>query len=114
MTKAIKPIQHIHKRKIKHKELQEYPHPNKLKRFFDSSIYIIGCLGPMFGSIQSYKIYSNKSASDISLIAFGFNSFANIWWIIYGILHKEKPIIMVNILWVIVNLSIVTGVLIYR
>lgn len=107
------PVHHLHKRKRVHVHDQAYPHPHPFKRFMDHAIYVIGILAPIMGSIQAYKIWAYKTAAGIALPTFVFNVFANIFWLIYGILHKEKPIIIMYTLWLIVNIMIVAGTLIY-
>ncbi len=93
--------------------MELYPHPSPYKRFLDKSIYVIGVLGPLFGSIQAYKIFSQKSAEAVSMSMFAFSAFADIWWLLYGVAHKDIPIVVVNTLWLIVNLLVVAGILIY-
>jgi uncharacterized protein with PQ loop repeat len=107
-------IHDIHKRKRQHIHKEQYPHPIAYKRHLDRTIYIIGIISPLMGAIQSYKIWESQEAASISLSMFSFNLFANILWFSYGITHKEKPIIIMYTLWFFVNLSIVTGILLYR
>lgn len=35
-------------------------------------------------------------------------------FLIYGITHKEKPLIILNVLWLIAQIIIITGILMYR
>jgi len=79
----------------------------------DHSIYLIGILAPLMGGTQALKIWTEKTADGIAIQFFAFNVFANIFWLTYGVLHKEKPIIMMYSLWLVVNISIVTGTVIY-
>ena len=107
------PLHHIHKRKRVHKELEQYPHPNRLKQVMDKLVYAVGILGPAFGTTQVYKIWTEQNASGISLAMFGPHMLFNLIWITYGILHKEKPIIMMYSLWFIINTLITVGAIIY-
>ena len=106
-------IHHQHKRKRVHLHKQEYPHPHKFKRFMDHAIYVLGVVGPVMGSLQAYKIFAEQTAAGIALPTYAFNVFANIFWLIYGVIHKEKPIVLMYALWFIVNVLIVTGTIIY-
>ncbi|PLX28814.1 hypothetical protein C0581_00785 [Candidatus Parcubacteria bacterium] len=107
-------LHHLNKRKRVHtKELEPYPHPRKFKAFVDHAVYAAGILGPMFGALQVYKIWSTQNASGVSLSLFGSHVVFNIIWLIYGTLHKEKPIIIMYSLWIVVNTLVVIGTLLY-
>lgn len=113
------PIHHIHKRKRIHqkcfhkKKYEPYPHPDRLRYFVDHAVYAISILAPVVGSSQAIKIWREQTAAGVSGIMFGFNIFANIVLLTYGILHKDKPIIIMYILWLLVNISIVAGIILY-
>lgn len=106
-------VHHIYKRKRVHKKLEEYPHPKKWVRWFDRFLLIFAVIGPLAAFPQVFKIYYLQSAGDLSLITWGLLSLGNIPWIIYGFVHKEKPIMVAYISWFIVNLAIIIGILIY-
>jgi len=62
---------------------------------------------------QIYKIFSTQNATGVSLISFSMFAIMEIPWIIYGIIHKAKPIVITYTLWLITNLVIVAGILMY-
>lgn len=105
---------HFHFRKRIYQKHEKYPHPDRFKRNFDKFILFAGTIGPLMAIPQLYKIYSSQDASGISFISFTAYAFFNVMWVIYGVLHKEKPIIIVYILWFIMNTSVATGVLLYN
>lgn len=113
------PIHHIHKRKRIHqkrflkKKYEPYPHPNQARYIVDHAVYVISILAPVVGSSQAIKIWREQTAAGVSAIMFGFNIFANLVLLSYGILHKEKPIIIMYILWLMVNISVVAGIVFY-
>jgi len=104
---------HFHKRKRVHKNLEPYPHPDKLKRFVDHIIYGVGIFIPLMTFLQSYKIWSTQTAHGVSILTFGGYATANCIWLLYGILHKEKPLILMYTLSAIFNASIVAGILVH-
>ena len=106
-------IHHIHKRKRVHQQLQEYPHKDPWINFLDQFLIVIAILGPIASIPQIYKIFFYKSAAGISVISFGIFAIFNIPWIIYGVVHKEKPIVLAYILWLISNTLVVIGALMY-
>jgi len=105
-----KGLHHYHKRKkagIKHKESE------KLKKIMDKMIYVIVFVGPLFTLPQIYKIFIEQSAAGVSVWTWGTYSLGSLFWLMYGVIHKEKPIIMTNILWGFMNLSVMIGALMY-
>lgn len=104
---------HQQTRKRIHKNLEIYPHSDKWKNFIDKLVYVAGILSPLFTLPQVYKIWINKSAYDISLITWIIYLFVSITWLLYGISHKEKPIIVLNLGLTTVNLLVVIGAIIY-
>ncbi|MBD3311402.1 MAG: hypothetical protein GF349_02820 [Candidatus Magasanikbacteria bacterium] len=107
------PIHHIHRRKRKYQKLEKYPHPDKVKKFMDKFILIVGVVGPMMALPQIYKIYSLQDATSISIFTFSAYLVFDVVWFTYGILHREKPIILVYTLWMLINATIVFGAVIY-
>lgn len=104
---------HLHKRKRIHEKHEPYPHPNKWKRFLDKFVYVVGFFGPLLTVPQIYKIWIEGNASGVSLTTWsGFLAYA-IFWLIYGIVHKEKPLIFAYILWVTTQTIVVIGILIH-
>ena len=81
--------------------------------FLDKLTFVVGIIGPFTVLPQTYTIFSTKSASGVSLATWVAIFVVTFPWILYGLAHKEKNIIVSFILWEIVNLSVVIGVLIY-
>jgi len=104
---------HLSKRRRIHKKQEPYPHPDKRKRYLDKIIYVVGVLGPIMTIPQVLKIWVDKDASGVSGISwFSFLIFAVIW-IVYGVVHKEKPIIFTYSLWVLLDIFIIIGIIMY-
>jgi len=106
-------IHHLQKRKRVHQKLEPYPHENKWIRILDKIILAVAFIGPMMNIPQIFKIFYLKNAEGISLISWSAYTFFDIPWILYGIVHKEKPIFYAYILWFVTNLIVVAGALIY-
>jgi uncharacterized protein with PQ loop repeat len=102
---------HLRKRILKNKD--SFPHKDKYKRFLDHIIYAIGVAGPLFTIPQLLKVYIDRSATDVSLISWtGFLIIA-IVWLLYGIAHKEWPIIVTYAAWIAVELPLVIGIILF-
>ena len=97
----------------KKKKLEPYPHPNKWKRFFDKVIYVAAILGPLLTLPQVTKLWVTRDASSLALSTWVTWLVLAFVWLTYGILHKERPIIAVNIGWILVHTSIVVGIMLY-
>jgi len=104
---------HWHIRKRISASLEPFPARTTLKRFLDRVVYAVGVLGPLFTLPQIIKIYSTHSAAGVSIFSWGAFALFDIPWIIYGIVHKERPIVVTYTLWLIFNSVVVVGVLIY-
>lgn len=113
MVHDIKGVHHFHIRKRIHQNHESYPHPDKWKRLMDKLIYVIGILVPIMTFPQLIKIWIDKNATGVSLISWSTYLIAAIFWLIYGIMHKEKPIIITNVLWIFFDIFIVVGIIIY-
>ena len=110
---VVEALHHYHRRKRIHQKHEPYPHPDKWKRLMDKFIYVVGVAGPILTLPQLIKIWVEKNAAGVSAISWAGFLVAAVFWLMYGILHKEKPIIFTYTLWIILDGLVVAGVLIY-
>lgn len=113
MTQPSQALHHFHRRKRIYRKHEAYPSRNKWKRLMDRLILVVGILGPIMTLPQLLKIFAEKDASGISVITFSSYLILDFFWLTYGIMHKEKPIIMTFVAWIMLNILIISGVLIY-
>ena len=106
-------LHHLHIRKRIHQKHEKYPHPNKWKRLIDRIVYIAAVTGPLLGLPQVIKIWAEKSTAGVSILTWGALIPYQAVWLSYGIIHKEKPIIIVSSLWMVIEVLIVIGIVIY-
>ncbi|PIQ77108.1 hypothetical protein COV82_06305 [Candidatus Peregrinibacteria bacterium CG11_big_fil_rev_8_21_14_0_20_46_8] len=106
-------LHHKHKRKRIHQKREQYPHPDKLIRFFDGVIIAMGFIVPLFTIPQAMEIWVNKSAAGLSAITWMAYLANTIVWTIYGILHRTKPIVLTFSLMTSINIVIVTGIVVF-
>ena len=106
-------LHHFQMRKRVHKELQQYPHPNKWMRFLDRLIVVGAAVVPFSNIPQILAIYSMKSAGSLSLITWVAFAALNSLWIVYGLVHKEKLIAFASALAVCFHIPIIIGIIIY-
>lgn len=79
----------------------------------DRMIFVVGALGPISASAQVYKIWVEKTAEGVSIITWLANFLFSIVWVIYGVVHKEKSIVLTYTLWILINGLIALGSIIY-
>lgn len=113
MSLFSKVLHHHHVRKRVHEKLEKYPSPDKTKRFLDRVIYFVGVSGPIMTLPQLYEIWINQNTAGVSLISWGWYLATAFVWLTYALVHKEKPLIVTYILWIIIEFFIVLGILIY-
>jgi uncharacterized protein with PQ loop repeat len=106
-------LHHFHKRKRIHKKHEPYPHPNAFKKFLDKAIYAIGVIGPVMTIPQITKIWIDKNAAGVSVISWTAYLVTAFFWLVYGVFHKEKPIIITYAIWIFLDLFIIIGAVIY-
>jgi len=106
-------IHHQSLRKRSYKKLEPYPHPNKFKRFFDKLIYVVAIITPITNLPQLLKVWVDHDVSGVSLLSWTSFAAISVIWTIYGIIHKETPIILMSSLLIVVQGLIAIGVVIY-
>lgn len=104
---------HLHVRKRVHAALE--PYPSKIFRIavLDVLVYVVSIAGPIFTIPQIIDVYGGKDGSGISLITWGAYTLFSSVWILYGVVHRERVLIVNNTLWFIANASVFIGALIY-
>ena len=106
-------LHHLHFRKRIYQKMEKYPHPEKGVRILDKIILMLAVIAPLFEVPQLWEIYSSRAAENVSLITWSFFALMAVPWFFYGIVHKEKPIIILYFLWFLIDSAIVVGILIY-
>ncbi len=76
-------------------------------------MFVVGTLGQLLFYIQGAKIFIDRAAKDVSLPAFVLGLVSVSSWLFYGILIKNKALIVANICAVIGALFVIIGILIY-
>lgn len=79
----------------------------------DKITFIVGVIGPFTVLPQIYTIFTTHSAAGVSLATWALIFIVTFPWILYGLAHKDKSIIVSFTLWEIVNLVVVIGVLMH-
>ena len=76
----------------------------------DKLVYLAVVFGPLMTLPQVYTIWIQQS-NDVSVISWVSYLIIAVIWLFYGIKHREKPIILVQLLWIVVDVLIVVGLM---
>lgn len=79
----------------------------------DVTVYVVSIVSPILTIPQIVDIYVGKDASGVSALTWGAYTLFSLPWVFYGILHKEKVLVINNVLWFIANGLVFVGTLIY-
>ena len=79
----------------------------------DRLMSIASVFHPLFAVPQIYSIYSTQSADGVSFWTWLGFLIMGIVFLLYGLAHKIKPFIVMQTLWLAVNLLVVIGIILY-
>ena len=99
-------LRHIHKRR---KRIQKKESGRQLT-FLDMCIYTTAILAPLMTIPQLYEIWVRKNFEGVSLLTWSSYLFFAIIWLVYGLVKKDRPIVISNILWIAVEALVVIGI----
>lgn len=94
-------------------EIPAEKHSKRLASGVDALVYIVSTLSLIFTIDQVRIIWIEHNASGISLLSWSFYALSAGTWFFYGYIHKDKIIIITNLLWAAFSLLIVIGVMTY-
>ena len=86
----------------------------KQRTSIDKLILFVGILGPLVTLAQVYKIFSEQNAAGVSLLSWTFYLFAAFVSLSYAVVHRLKPLVISNILWIAVDVVVVVGIIKYN
>ena len=92
---------HLRKRKVDRFE-------DTTKHFIDASIYVVSVLFPLMTLPQIWEIFSKHAAGGVSLPTWAWGTFFSLYWLLYGILHKDTPIVISSIVWTMINTIVIS------
>lgn len=91
----------------------EIPSKTKFFAYYEKYMFCVGILGQLLFYIQGIKIFLTHSAKDVSIIGFLLGLLSVSSWLIYGLLIKNRVLVVANIFAVIGALFVIVGILIY-
>jgi uncharacterized protein with PQ loop repeat len=113
MVNRTKGLHHYHIRKRMYQKYEPYPSPVKINKIYDKIIYIVVIIGPIMNLPQLFRIWITKNATGVSFVSWMGFSIISVVWLGYGILHRDKPILLMNFALMIIQALIAIGTFIY-
>lgn len=83
------------------------------KKLIRRSVLAIAIIEPAMTIPQIYEIWINHQAEGISELTWGLYIIAAIIWLLYGLQLKDKPLIISSMLWVVMEVAVTAGTIIY-
>jgi len=82
-------------------------------KIFRIYMLCVGVLGQSISVVQAFKIFSTQSAHNLSLLAFSFGLIAACSWFVYGVVIKDAPIIVSNMVGIWGGVAAIAGIVLY-
>ena len=108
------PLHHKSIRKRVYQKLEEFPSKDPFKYSLDKIIFLVGFLEPIFTIPQLVDVWGHHHAAGVSVFSWSAYAVLDIVWIVYGIVHKEKPITFTYVMWFLVNSAVALGAFVNR
>jgi uncharacterized protein with PQ loop repeat len=105
---------HLNRRKRRGVNTEPYPSRSFSLRLLDRIAIVAGIIGPLMTLPQIYQIYNFHSASGVSALSWIAFGLLDIPFILYGIAHRDRLILMTYILWCTANFTVGIGAIIYH
>jgi len=100
---------HHHATKKSHKHTRSQ---SPFLSLVDRSIYLVAILAVAANVPQLLNIWVTRNLNGVSLVSWVGFLIGSFFWLWYGVLHKERPIIFINSLLILVQGGIVLGLLV--
>lgn len=97
-----------------HRRKHHKPHSKTGMKIVDAGIYVVAFFSPIVTLPQVFQVWKSHASGDVSLITWGCYAAVSVLWVVYGLVHKEKPIVLSQILLLTTEMSIVIGVILHK
>lgn len=84
------------------------------KKFIDKSVLFAAIIYPFTTIPQILEIFKDKKTAGISVLTWALYLLFSLFFLLYSIRRKLKPLIIEYILWVIMEITVIAGVFMYN
>lgn len=92
---------------------QTHKKPKLKKSPVDRAMDVVAIASPALGVPQAVQIFATQDASGLSLLSWGSFACVSIVFLLYGLQHHIKPLILTQVLWLTIYAAVIPGILIY-
>ncbi len=96
------------------KYLKKNPQKKKKQSIYETLMYAVAFVGPLTTYPQVYEIFMQHSVKDVSPWTWIGYQLLAVLWIIYGFKQKDKPIILTEMMWFVMQGLVLVGFYLYR
>jgi uncharacterized protein with PQ loop repeat len=79
----------------------------------DAAMSVAAVIHPLMAVPQIVQIYATKETAGLSLLTWTGWLVLGLVFLAYGLAHKLGPYILMQVLWVVVDILVIVGILIY-
>lgn len=102
---------HHHHQLFKKRSILDLFSKSREKTIFDYFMYVVGLSASIVTLPQVYDVWVLHNTSGVSLISWLSYAILSAFWIIYGIIRKEKIVLFNSTGLFIVNMAVALGVI---
>lgn len=107
-------LAHLYRRKRQStKSLHPFPANSRGLRLLDKFVYTAGIISLLMMIPQLKLIYMAKNASGLEPMTWIVFALMDIPWIVYGLVHREPPLVFIYTMWLVANLLVFIGAVLY-
>ena len=108
-------VRHVTRRRKKARKERGFPtRTSVLKDAVEILIYPIAFLAPLALVPQVWQLYATQDATSLALSTWLVLGFLNLLWIFYAWVHRERPVMITNVMFGFLNFAIAFGVILFR
>ena len=74
---------------------------------------LVAFVYPLTGLGQAIEIFNRQDATGVSLIAWGGFIFFGFVYFFYALAHKLVPLMIAQILWLVIEIAVIIGIVLY-
>ena len=97
--------------KLNSKEESKLQNTSIIIKFYEKYMLVMGSMGHIGFLLQAFKVFSTGRAHDLSLPGFLVVFVSLLSWLFYGILIKDKVLIIVNIIGILCSTLTIVAIL---
>ena len=87
--------------------------PKHIASTLDIAVYIVSFMGMFVTLDQVRLVWFDHQTAGVSFVTWAFYTVSASVWCTYGYIHKDKVLIITNLLWILINGSVALGIAIY-